>query len=193
MRKIFKIIIALFAVLVVGFALFGAVVFLDLSAYTAGASQTLTPSGISVGNALVVYNPGLSGAAKGVAEKVASELQGKGYTVMLAGVKSGDASDLSGKQIIVVGGPVYAGALTVSVKEYLNNLIPDSSAKVGVFGSGGGAQEGEDIALIRGSVKTLQDGGALQNSVVVKIGTGEDLSARVADFVNQLTKLTLDT
>ena len=186
MRKAFKIILAIFAVLIILVAAFGAVFFLDLSAYTATGSQTLSPSGTSVGNALVVYDPGLSGAAKDVASKVASNLQTAGYTVNLAGVKSSAAANTAGFKIIVAGGPVYAGALTSSVKDFLSNLKPDQGAKIGVFGSGSGATTPEDVAQIRNSVGTLQTGGSLANAVVIKIGQSEDLNARTADFVAQL-------
>ena len=94
MRKIFKIIIAIFAVLIIMVVSFGAIIFLDLAAYTATGSQTLTPTGTSVGKAIVIYDPGLSGTAKGVADKVASDLQAKGYDVTLAGIKSSAAAHI---------------------------------------------------------------------------------------------------
>ena len=192
MRKAFKIILAIFAVLIITVAAVGAVFFLDVSALTATSSQTLTPTGPSVGNAMVVYDPGLSGTAKGVADKIASDLQTQGYTVQLAGIKSSTATHttgyntIGGFSIVVAGGPVYAGALTSSVKDFLNNLKPDQGVKVGVFGSGSGPTTPEDVAAIRDSVSALQTGGALSNAVVIKIGSGEDLNARSAEFVSQL-------
>lgn len=57
---------------------------------------------------------------------------------------------------------------------------------MGVFGSGKGSTAPEDITSIRAAVPALQDGGALSNAVVVKIGESEALAARSADFVNQL-------
>jgi flavodoxin len=186
MRKIFKIILAIVAVLIVLVVAFGAVIFLNFSAITATGSETLTPTGASIGKALVVYDPGLSGAAKGVADKVASDLQADGYTVALAGVRSGTASDTSGYGIIVAGGPIYAGAPTNSIKDFLNNLTPDQGTEVGVFGSGSGPQEASDIAMIKDAVTTLSPDGSLSNAVVVKIGTGENLDTRAADFVAQL-------
>jgi flavodoxin len=145
MRKIFKIILAIFAVLIVVVVGFAAAIFLNFSALTATGSETLTSTGASVGKALVVYDPGLSGAAKGVADKVASDLQADGYTVTLAGVRSETASDTTGYDIIVTGGPIYAGAPTSSIKDYLNNLSPDQGTSVGVFGSGSGSQEDSDV------------------------------------------------
>jgi hypothetical protein len=105
MRKVFKIILAIFVVLIILVAAFAAVFFLDLSASMATGSETLLPSGTSVGNALVVYDPGLSGAAKNVASEAASSLQAAGYTVNLAGVKSSAAVNTAGYKVIVAGDP----------------------------------------------------------------------------------------
>ncbi|XES77512.1 MAG: flavodoxin family protein [Candidatus Bathyarchaeia archaeon] len=187
MRKILKIIIAIFAVLIVFFVGFAAVMFLDISAIGATQSETLTPSGSSAGRALVVYDPGLTGAAKGVADQVSSDLLSSGYTVDLAGVRSNTTEDTTGYAIVVAGGPIYGGAPTSSIKDFLNNLTPDQGTKVGVFGSGSGPQEASDIAMIKDAVTALSPEGSLPNAVVVKIGAGEDLNARAADFVAQLT------
>lgn len=184
MRKIFKIILAIFAVIIIVVVAFAAIILLDVAAYTATGSQTLTPSGSSVGKAIVIYDPGLSGTAKGVADKVAVDLQTKSYTVTEAGVKSSAASNTTDYGIIVVGGPVYAGALTSSIKDNLNSITVTQGTKVGVFGSGQGATTPEDIAQIKQSMPTHTD---LSNAIVVKIGSSEDLESRAQDFVNQLT------
>jgi flavodoxin len=187
MRKIFKIILVVFAVLIIGVVSFGAIIFLDVAAYTATDSKTLTATGTFVGKALVIYDPGLSGTAKGVANKVAIDLQAKGYTVTLAGIKSSDAGDTSGFKVIVVGGPVYAGALTSSVKDALKNIDKSDGqgTKMGIYGSGQGATTPEDVAQIKQSIPSSSDS-SLSETVVVKIGEKEDLSARAQDFVNQL-------
>ena len=186
MRKAFKIVIAVFAAIIILIVAFGAIVILDLAAYTATGSETLTPTGTSVGKAIVIYDPGLSGTSKGVADKVASNLQAQGYTVTLAGIKSSGATSTTGYKIIVIGGPIYAGSPTSSVKDSLNNLTPDQDAKVGVFGSGQGETSQSDIDMIKNSVPALSNAGSLSNAVVVKIGQTEDLNTRAADFVNQL-------
>ncbi|MCW3984446.1 MAG: flavodoxin domain-containing protein [Candidatus Bathyarchaeota archaeon] len=188
MKKLLKIILAVFAVIILAFVIIGAILFLDLAAYTATGTQTLTPQGASMGTALVLYDPGLSGASTRVAEKVASELQSQGFTVTLAGIKSSAASVTSGYDVIVVGGPIYAGAPTASVIGTLNSLNPDANTKVGVFGSGQCATTPEDIAQIKGGVAALQSGGVLSNAVVVKIGETEDIDARASDFVAQLVR-----
>jgi flavodoxin len=186
MKKLFKIIIGIFAALIIVVAAFGAIIFLDVASYTATGSQTLTPTGTSIGKALVVYDPGLSGSAKGVADKIASDLQAQNYTVTLAGIKSSAAASTTSYGVIVVGGPVYAGSPTVSVKDFLNSLKTGQGAKVGVFGSGAGATSPSDVSIIRNSVPALSDNGTLSNAVVVKIGQTEDLNTRAQDFVNQL-------
>jgi flavodoxin len=188
MRKIFKIIIAVFVAILIIVGAFAATIFLDLAAYTATGSQTLTPTGTSVGNALVVYDPGLSGTSKGVADKIASDLQSQSFTVTLAGIKSSAATKTAGYTIIVVGGPIYAGSPTASVKDDLKNLKPDSETKVGLFGSGQGATSQSDIDMIKSSVPALSNSGSLSNAIVVKIGDKEDLNTRASDFVNQLVK-----
>lgn len=187
MKKMLKIILAVFAALVIIVAIFGAIFFLDLASYTATGSQTLMPTGESVGTALVLYDPGLSGASTRVAEKVAAALQVQGLTVTLAGIKSSAAANTAGYDVIVVGGPIYAGGPTLSVKDALNSISTDSgSATVGVFGSGQGESSPEDIAQIRSAVPALSSGGALSEAVVLKIGETEDLDARASEFVNQL-------
>jgi flavodoxin len=186
MRRIFKVLLAVFAVLVIIVVAFGAFFFLDLVAFTATGSKTLTPQGASVGDALVVYDPGLSGATTRVAEKVATDLQTQGYTVTLAGIKSSAAANMAGYNVIVAGSPIYAGAPTSSVKEFLNGLNSALGVKVGVFGSGQGSTSADDIAMIRNAVPALQSDGALSGAVVVKIGESEDLAARSSEFVSQL-------
>ena len=186
MKKTFKIILVIFAALIILAVVCGAIVFLDVAAYTATGSQTLTPTGTSVGKAIVIYDPGLSGTSKTVADTVASDLQAQNYTVTLAGIKSSGAASTTGYKIIVIGGPIYAGSPTSSVKDSLSNLTPDQDAKVGVFGSGQGETSQSDIDMIKNSVPALSNAGSLSNTVVVKIGQTEDLNTRAADFVNQL-------
>jgi flavodoxin len=183
MRKIFKIIVAIFAAIIIIVLAFGAIIVLDVAAYTATGSQILTPTGTSIGKAIVIYDPGLSGTSKGVADKIAADLQAKSYTVTETGVKSSAASSNTDYNIIIVGGPVYAGALTSSIKDSLNGISIAEGSKVGVFGSGQGPTSPDDIAQLKQSMPTRAD---LSNAVVVKIGSSEDLSTRAQDFVNQL-------
>ncbi len=188
MRKIFKIILVIFVVIIIIVGAFAAIIFLDLASFTATESKTLTPTGTSVGKALVAYDPGLSGTSKTVADKVASDLQAQSYTVTLAGIKSSAATNTTEYKIIVVGGPVYAGGLTTSVKDTIKNLaLLDQGTKVGIFGSGQGATSPADVTQLRQSIgEPLRSNPSLSNVAVVKIGQSEDLNARAQDFVSQL-------
>lgn len=135
MRKLLKVgIIVLVVIVVLTISIPVAIIF-DLSSIGATGSETLNPTGTPIGRALVVYSPGFSGAAKQDAAKIAENLQVEGYTVVLAGVRSKTASDKSGYDIIVAGGPMYWGQVSSSIDEYLKNL--PTTAKLGVFGSTG--------------------------------------------------------
>jgi flavodoxin len=187
MRKIIKIILAVFAILLIIFSIASAIIFLDVASLTATNSQTLSPSGQTIGTALVAFDPGLTDDTKIVAQTLAENLQQTGYEVTLAGIKNSVVSQSGNFNIIVVGGPVYAGDLTSSVKEALRSLIVSQETKVAVFGSGQGATSPEDVAMITQSMPTRSDD-ALENAIVVKIGNTEDISLRAADLVNQLTQ-----
>jgi flavorubredoxin len=188
MRKAFKIIIAVLAIFVIIIVAIGAVFFLDLASYTATGVRTLPQQGTAMGTALVLYDPGLSGATTRLVEKIAADLQNQSLTVTIAGIKSSAAANTTGYDIIVIGGPIYAGAPTASIKDALSNLQRDADTKVGVFGSGQGATSADDIAQIKNAVPALQSGGALSKAIVVKIGETEDLDARASDFVTQVLK-----
>jgi hypothetical protein len=135
MKKLLKVVIVVFVVVVVLVVSLLAALFFDLTSYVATGSETLNPVGTSIGRALVVYDPGFSGAAKQDATKIAADLQAKGYTVSLAGVRSGTASNESSYRIIVAGGPLYFGKVTSSIDGYLK-AVPNN-AKIGVFASTG--------------------------------------------------------
>ena len=135
MRKIFKIVIVILAVLIIlGVASFGLIIG-DVAGSLATDTKAL-PNGAAIGKALVVYDPGLSGGAKDTATKIGYNLQSSGYDVTLAGVKSSTAANLSGYKVIVIGGPIYAGKPASSIQSYLNSLSPPKETKIGAFGYG---------------------------------------------------------
>ena len=176
--------IAVLVVVVVTFSLLGAIFFLDLSSYTASGSQTLNPSGPSVGRALVVYDPGLSGAAQKAAQMVAQDLQQKGYVVDLAGVKSSAASNLSGYGIIVAGGPMYFGQATSSIDDFLNGVGPQQNAKLGVFVTTGNSQVvGSDEQMLQRQVAS-----ATTHPVSIEMILLGSEDQNCADLVANLTK-----
>ena len=115
--------------------------------YTDTGSKILSPTGAPVGKALVVYNPGVSGAAKNAAVAIAGDLQSKGYTVNLAGIKSAAAANISGYDVVIAGGPMYFGRVSNSVDAYLTALKPQKDVKLGVFATTGSPQFNDgDIA-----------------------------------------------
>ena len=130
--------------LIIGMAFFFIIILLvsvfalfnfDLMSYGATGIETLNPEGQSIGRALVVYSPGVSGAAKQAATLIAGDLQSKGYTVDLAGVRSETAGNKSSYNIIVAGGPMYFGKVSNSIDCYLGTL--QSNVKMGVFATTG--------------------------------------------------------
>ncbi len=135
MKKMLKIgMVVLVVIVVLVVSVFAAFAF-DFSSYGAIDTKTLNPASTSHGRALVVYDPGFSGAAKQDATKIADYLQANGYTVDLAGVRSRIASKISDYSIIVAGGPMYWGQVSSSIDGYLKTT--PSNTKIGVFGSTG--------------------------------------------------------
>jgi flavorubredoxin len=168
MRKLLKIGIVVLVVIIVLFVSAFAAIGLDLSSLGATGSETLNPTGTPTGRALVVYSPGFSGAAKQDATKIADDLQTKGYTVILAGVRSETAGNNSDYNIVVAGGPMYWGQVSSSIDGYLKTL--PNNAKLGVFGSTGSStlaesdytslkqQVASDTHNENAAVKLIRDG-----------------------------------
>ncbi|MGA9139225.1 MAG: hypothetical protein WBZ29_03315 [Methanocella sp.] len=172
-------------VVVAGIAM-GALFCGDIMSYTAPGSKTLSPTGTSAGKALVAYNPGLSGEARRAAENIAGDLQTKGYTVTLAGIRSADAASLSGYDVIVAGGPMYWGRVCNSVDAYLNALKPQNGVRLGVFGTTGSPEFHEtDIASFGKQVAVCPCNGMLNKTAVTKtIRNGDAASADCSEFVS---------
>jgi flavodoxin len=185
LKKILLIAVTVAVVLVLAMLAAMSFIIFDLWSMTAGGSETLYPAGNATGLALVVYNPGISGGAKGVADLIAGDLKADGYTVTLAGVKSGAASNVSGYDVIVIGGPVYVGNASGSIKSYLQNLHPPGDAKVGVFGYGSVVIDSSDLSAVLDNVASASVG-TLKIDAAVKIAAEEDKSKMCADFVNEL-------
>ena len=186
MKKLFKIIIIVFAVLLIGAAVFALLTFGDVLSYTATGVEIRAPMGVLVGKALVVYNPGLSGGAKDAASKIANGLKSNGYQITFAGIRSTAAADTSGYDIIVVGGPIYAGKPLASVQGYLNSLNPPVNSTVGVFGIGNGPAESTDQHVVANEVAPLPSDSTVTLKTVMKIATSENLDARCSEFVTSL-------
>lgn len=174
--KLVMIAIAIVAVAVLAIAAFaGCLLYVGSDALSSRAtdSETLTPAGTAIGKALVVYNPALMGAPKAAASKIAADLQDKGYEVCLAGISSPAAKNVSGYDVIVVGGPVYGGVVSSSVQSYLKALAPPESAKIGAFASGNNVSE-----------EPFPAGVSLKTSAI--ISSYEDVDGQCAAFTDKL-------
>jgi flavodoxin len=165
---------------------------LDVMSNTATGSEILNPAGVSVGRALVVYNPGISGAAKNAAITIANDLRSKGYTVDLAGVKSQAAGNVSSYNIIVAGGPTYGGATSKSITAFLKALTPPKNASLGIFATGGFSWNNtipwyeQDNKSITEEVIGLWGDSPLYNTPTIKVIRGDEADNDCADFVSTL-------
>lgn len=146
----------------------------------AHASETLNPDGTAVGNALVVYDPSITGTTKEVATIVASDLQSKGYKVDLAGIKSEKAQNISLYDVIVIGGPIYGGVASAEVKSYLETLKPPNGAKIGVFATGN-----PDKTDLEGKIAPVPQN-SFQIDAVMAVATNDDKNEKCAEFVDKL-------
>jgi hypothetical protein len=160
------------------------VINLDIASILATGSETIAPTGSPVGRAIVVYSPGLSGAAKDTASRVASKLAALGYTVELAGVKSSTAASATGYDVVIVGGPVYMGKLSSSTGDYLGRLSMKTGAKLGVFGTTGTDKFMEiDYNMVSEQVSSLSAGG----NVVIKLILTNEIDADCSALVSSIT------
>jgi len=183
MKKWLKIVIVVIVVIVILIVSVLAIFSLDLASYGATSSETLNPTGTSVGRALVVYDPGLSGAAKQDATKIADDLQAKGYTVVLAGVRSGSANNKSNYNIIVGGGPVYFGKITSAIDGFLKTL--PNNARLGVFASTGSS------SFVQSDFNSLQKQVASDTNnanVSIKLILNGNETSNCEDLVSALTQ-----
>lgn len=185
MKKILKIILIAFIVVIVAVVASFSLIAFDAAGNSATDTHPL-PNGDPVGKALVVYNPGLSGGAKDVATKIGYNLQESGYDVVLAGVKSSTASDLTGYDVIIVGGPIYAGKAASTVQAYLSTFSPSTDAIVGVFGYGSVEIDNTDLDAVMQEVAPLPSSSTVSFSAAIKVTNTDDIDARCQEFVTNL-------
>lgn len=185
MRKILKIILAVFAVLIIAAVGSMALVMGDVAGNMATDTHSL-PNGAATGKALIVYDPGLSGGAKDVATKIGYLLQDSGYDVLLAGVKSSAASNIADYDVIVVGGPIYAGKPASTVQSFLNSFNPPEQAKVGIFGYGSIKIDNSDKTAVMQDIAGLPSGSELVVLSAMKIVSDENLDDQCHEFIINL-------
>lgn len=128
----------------------------------------------------------MSGGAKDVATKIGYNLQDSGYDVTLAGVKSSAAANLTGYDVVVVGGPIYAGKPASSIQSYLNSLNPPANTTVGVFGYGSVQIDNTNQTAVQQDVAPLSTDNPLVITATVKVVSGSNVDAVCQTFVNRL-------
>lgn len=158
----------------------------DVLSYTATGFETLEPQGTPAGKALVAYDPAVLGSAKNAADKIAKDLQSRGYEVDFAGVRSSSISNVSGYDVIVVGGPVYIGNASNSVKAYLADMKPSADAKIGVFATGGTKIDEVDREKLMQDVVSLPAESDLTIHAVMKVTPEDNADTKCTAFVDTL-------
>jgi hypothetical protein len=187
MRKIIKIVLAVFvAVIIVGISLIGIVIG-DVAGNLATSTHPL-PNGAPIGKAIVVYDPGLSGGAKDIATKIGYNLQTAGYDVLLAGVKSSAAGNLTSYDVVVVGGPIYAGKPAGTVQTYFNSFHPSENAKVGAFGFGSVKIDNSNSTEVMQDVAPLPSSSQVTFNAVLKATSSDSVNSLCSEFVTTLLK-----
>jgi len=128
-------------------------------------SEILKPEGTTTGKALIVYDPGLSGGTKTAATYMAEDLKAKGYEVKLASVKSGNLSDLSGYNFLIVGSPTYGAKPTEPITSYLNSLENTDNITTGVYALSAGDKNDAEIVM-----KDILENKSIPVKIAVKYG-----------------------
>ncbi len=186
-KKIAKIAgISLAVILISLFAVMAFVIY-DVMSYTANGFETFSPEGNVTGNALVVYDPGISGQSANVALNIAKELQNKGYHVDLLGINNAKAKNTSKYDLIVAGGPIYAGKASNSVQSYLNNIKPSNGTKIAVFATGQDKDIMKNSKLLKSEVAPLNNNTSLKIDAVGKFISGENNNQSILVFVGSFT------
>jgi len=93
------------------------------------------------GVALVVYHPGISDFQRQVNYAFADGLVSNGWRVEITTASSQAPTDLSGYDLLVLGGPVYAGAVAQPVRSYLSGLGDLGGKRTVLIISGSGSTD----------------------------------------------------
>ena len=168
----------------------GIIVLVAVAAYLVGyfnssGSETLKPEGKVTGKALIVYDPGLSGGTKSAAFHMAKVLKSKSYEVRVAGVRSSDADNLSGYDVLIVGSPTYGAKPTGPIESYLKSLKRPENITIGVYSLSGGDVDDSNLVM----AQILKDK-SLQVKVSMKFGNSAfGASADQNQYSNFLSQL----
>jgi flavodoxin len=166
--------------------------------YSATGSVTLGPEGDRKGKVLVVYEPGATGLTRKVAESLGGEFRRRGFEAKIAGIRSPEAKETAGYDILVYGTPSYLGRPTGVYKKLVKDLRPAAGQVFGFFltGSRGAPAVGfVPKAFLEGMKKPLEESGIKAREMAF-IGYGEfdypEFVARLVADEAQMTDINKD-
>lgn len=99
--------------------------------YIITEAVTLKPEGERKGKALIIFEPGATLLTKNVAGGIGRELSKRGFEVKVAGIRSAEAKDTSGYDLLLLGTPTYMGRPTGRFRKFVRKL---DLAKGQIFG-----------------------------------------------------------
>lgn len=105
----------------------------------------------------------------------------------LAGINNKKAKNTSNYNLIVLGGPIYAGKASSSVQTYLNTLKPDYGTKIAVFATGSDKDVIKNAVLLKKEVAPLSNSTQLKIGAVEKFIYGENNNQNIMIFVGSVT------
>jgi len=125
--------------------------------------------------------------AKNAANDIDNGLKSKGYDVKLAGVRSAAATNTSGYDIVIAGGPMYFGKVSRSIDAYLKTLKLQKEVNLGVFATTGTDQFiSGDFQSLTKQVEMLTVDTPLNKKVTIKlIRSGNESLKDDADLVSE--------
>jgi flavodoxin len=91
----------------------------------------------SIKKALIVVDPGFSKSSLKVARNIADQLTQKGISFKLENVNQFKPSDLTGVDLLVLGGPTYMVQPSGGLKKLVDRLDANPSLKTLLFQTGG--------------------------------------------------------
>lgn len=183
-----KIVIVSLVIVIITTIILFAVAITDWMGYSAKDSTVLEAEGNLKGNALVVYNPGLSGQAKQAAMIMGEQLAAEGYRTTVCGVSSEQADMIDGNTVIIVGGPMYGGKCSSSIADYLGHLSPNEDVRLGVFTTTGNANSDQSsLNSLTDQVSSLtgteQDITRTEVRLILTVNVDDDCRALVNDLI----------
>ena len=166
--------------------------------FTAKGSINLSPEGQHKGKALIVYEPGATGLAKKAAEALGREFQRRGFEVKVAGIRSPEAKETAGYDILVYGTPSYLGRPTGAFKKLVKKLRPAAGQVFGFYATGSKGAPAVGLvpkAFLDGLKKPLEESGIKAREMAF-IGYGEfdypEFAARLVADEAQATDINKD-